>query len=122
MKARPIEPSDIPILKEWAGASGFPYIEPVNALVITDDDDRPIMACASRPIVELYLWADGERPAPVKLAALRMLHAELTPTMKQQGFNEVNAFLPPTIAETFGRRLVRSFGWVKNWPSYYKKL
>ena len=122
MKTRPVKPSDIPILKEWAADSGFPYIEPVNAMVVTDDEDRPIMACASRPIIELYLWADASRTPPLKLHALRMLHDDLAPIMKRQGFDEVNAFLPPTISQTFGRRLTRSFGWVKNWPSFCKKL
>lgn len=122
MKTRGLKPSDIPILKEWAAASGFPYIEPVDAVVVVDEDDRPIMACAPRQIIELYLWADAGHAPPVKLHALRLLHDSMTPEMKRRGFGEVNAFIPPSIAEQFGRRLARSFGWVRNWPSFCKHL
>lgn len=122
MRTREIRPSDLPLLKQWAEASGFPYIEPVGATVVVDDEDRPIMACAPRRIIELYLWADSCQNPAVKLHAIRLLHDAMTPEMKRLGFDEVNAFLPPSIAEKFGRRLARTFGWVRNWPSFCKKL
>lgn len=80
------------------------------------------MAAAPHIIVEMYLWADPSHPPTVKLHALRMLHDALIPEMKRRGFTEVNAFLPPEIERSFGRRLMRSFGWCKNWGSYFRIL
>lgn len=112
----------MPILEAWAKASGFPYIQPIEAMVVVDDEDHPIMACAPNAIIELYLWADPNQHPAAKLYALRMLHETMTPWIKGQGYSEVNAFLPPEIEGKFGRRLMRTFGWVRNFTSYCKIL
>lgn len=122
MKLRALLHSDKAILDKWAKASGYPYIEIEDAVVIADDDGNPIMACAPRTLVELYLWADPQQHPAAKLHALRMLHEKMAPWIKAQGYSEVNAFLPPEIERKFGRRLMRTFGWVRNWVSYCKIL
>lgn len=122
MRTRAITTTDAPILEAWAKSSGFPYIEPKEAFVVVDDEDHPIMACSPHQIIELYLWSDPSRTPALKLHALRMLHDTMIPEMKARGITEVNAFLPPDIERKFGRRLVRTFQWVRNWTSYCKLL
>ncbi len=123
MTVRALKESDIPKLK--AMENGFPYIEPSKAeavLVVADDRDEPVMACAAERLAQLFLWIDhGLGPVAAK-TALRLLHQEMTPKMKELGYDSVEAFLPPQIAEKFGRRLERSWGWIRNWPSWTQKL
>ncbi len=123
MKVRGLKESDIPKLK--AMENGFPYIEPSKAeavLVVVDDRDEPVMACAAERLAQLFLWMDhGLGPVAAK-TALRLLHQEMSIKMKDLGYASVEAFLPPAIAEKFGRRLERSWGWIKNWPSWSRIL
>lgn len=123
MRVRPIEFGDYVRLDELAMASGFEYIAPpASTFVVVDDSGSIVMACGPRQIVELYLWADDTRDPAVKLAALRLLHETMAPDLKARGTKEVNAFLPPGIANKFGRRLAKMFGWKPNWPSWCKTL
>jgi len=122
MRVRPIKPEDRPTLERWAHESGFPYIEPSEAWVVADEDDAPVMACAPQQIVELYLWVDRVQHPATRLHALRLLHDAMIPDLKARGIGEVNAFLPPQIDRKFGRRLMRTFGWVRNWASFARKL
>ena len=77
--------------------------------------------CAAERIVQLYLWVGEGSPAS-KLAAMRLLHAAMTPALKAKGYTEANGFLPPELAARFGRRLERSFGWRPNWKSWFLRL
>lgn len=132
MTVRPLKSSDVPILQEMARKSGFPYpdfssdqLGPARTcpnveavVVVADDDDRPIMACAAKKLVELYLWCgEFERPH-AKVFALRMLHEEMAKILKAKGYSSAEAFLPPTLAQRFARRLGKTFGWRPNWPSW----
>ena len=124
MRVRPLRDSDIPILKRLAESSGFEY--PTNpsegnieaVLVVEDEDATIVMACAAERLVQLYLWADPDRHPAAKLGALRLLHTEMSKVLREKGYHSVEAFLPPSIAKQFGRRLERTFSWVKNWPSW----
>lgn len=123
MRTRPVKPSDVPILDAWAKASGYPYPSNVGDCVcVVDENDQPIAACSPNMIVELYLWADPDQHPAAKLAAIRALHDSMIPMLRVEGISEVNAFLPPEIAAKFGRRLERTFGWVKNWQSWAKRF
>ena len=123
MRVRLIKGSDLPVLRSMAEASGYPYpdlgadkLEAIRVLV--DDEDRPLMAAAARRLVEVYLWCgEFERPL-AKLHALRMLHEEMAAILKQLGYCQAEAFLPPSLAKRFARRLEKSFGWRPNWPSW----
>jgi hypothetical protein len=124
---RPLEPRDIPALKAMAEASGYPYpnvddplVEAV--LVVTDDEDRPVMAVAAKRLVELYLWC-GKGMAPSEsVAALRVLHEAMGEVLKAKGYHGVEAFLPPNVSGKFGRRLEKTFGWVRNWQSWTRRI
>ena len=87
-------------------------------MVVVDDDDRPIMVCAAKRLVELYLFCGPIERPHAKVHALRLIHEAMGKLLKVRGYASAEAFLPPTLAQKFGRRLQRSFGWVKNWPSW----
>ncbi|MGH9343307.1 MAG: hypothetical protein ACRD19_06045 [Terriglobia bacterium] len=125
MKVRALEETDIPALQAMHRAAGFDYEFPdfrngkFEAIaVVADNLGRPLMAAAAERIVQLYLLS-GEFSHPAsKLHAIRLLHHALAEMLRAQGYREANAFLPPEIENHFGRRLMKSFGWVKNWASY----
>lgn len=125
MRVRALKASDLPALREMHRAAGFDYAFPdfqngkfEACAVVADKLDRPLMAAAAERILQLYLLS-GEFPHPAsKLHAIRLLHAALAAALKAAGYREANAFLPPAIEKRFGHRLMRTFGWVKNWASY----
>jgi hypothetical protein len=89
--------------------------------VIVDDDDQPVAAFAAKRIVEIYAWI-GDIPTPAKMQAMRIGHGAMPGMLRARGYTQAEAFLPPGIAERFGRRLARSFGWVRNWSSWGRAL
>lgn len=125
MTVRYLQEGDKPTLQAMAEASGFPYPEfdaTEAVLVVVDDNNRPLMAVAAERICQIYLWCGHfERPL-AKVHAMRMLHEAMGEVLKQKGYVGADAFLPPSIAKRFSRRLEKSFGWVKNWPSWNRSL
>ena len=106
-----------------AAASGFPYVDVKSLkveciMVAVDENDQPIAAVAAHRILESYVWMDQAQHPAVKFAALRDLQPAMVQELRMKGWDEINAFLPPTLLQTFGRRLERSFRWVRNWPSF----
>ncbi len=127
MKVRPYRQSDAASLKAIANASGFPYPDLTDPLVeavvvIADEEDKPIMAVAAKRLVEIYLYVDSERSPGVKMDALKAAHRGMIEQLRALGYNSAEAFLPPAIAERFGKRLVRTFHWALNWPSFSKRF
>ena len=127
MTARPLRPSDVQILDKRARESGFPYpafddplIEAI--VVIADDDDHPITACTAKRLVELYLYPNPDAPPALMLNAIGFLHQAMANALRQNGYNSAEIYLPPQVSGIFGRRLERSFGWVRNWQSWVKKF
>lgn len=123
MRIRPIRPEDIPVLEAMAEASGFPYPELSDPLieavrVVVDLEDRPVIAVVAKRLVEIYLYVDQGRSPVVKADALKLAHGGMCETLRQLGYNSGEAFLPPNVAEQFGRRLERTFRWIKNWQSW----
>jgi hypothetical protein len=91
--------------------------------VILDEKSRIVMAVGAERIVQLYLWVGWVHSPAAKMEAIKMLQrSAMRCDLQQKGYSEVNAFIPPELAEKFGRRLERTFGWVKNWASWVLKL
>ena len=127
MKVRDLKASDIQTLRAMAEASGCPYpdleTDPLTAvLVVADDDDRPIAAAAIEQIFQAYLWRDAGGSPYEAMAALRLLHEGMALCLREKGIKSVEAYLPPTMAQRFGRRLERTFGWTRNWKSWHKEF
>lgn len=125
MTARPLLPSDIPILKALAANSGYPYPDPEDpsveaVVVIVNDSNLPVGFFLAKRIIEGYLLLANMHPA-AKLAAIRVMHEAAAPLLKAKGYDECNAFIPPELEKSFGKRL-KMFGWGKNWGSWFKKL
>lgn len=80
------------------------------------------MACAAKRLIELYLFVDPDSPTTVKASAIGMLHQGMANQLRALGYNSVECFVPNQIAAKFGRRLERTFGWIKNWPSWVRKF
>lgn len=127
MKVRAFEERDRAALDRMARPTGFPYCAPdgpmvEECMVAVDVNDQPVAAVAAERILQVYGWLRQDMHPAAKMAAIRALHARLAPALLERGYSEVNAFLPPTVCERFGRRLERSFGWVKNWASWAVRL
>lgn len=125
MNIRLFSPFDIPALKAIYERQGFPYAFPdLNkmeaVLVVTDENGEPVAAIAAEKLVQLYLFVGTMEHPATALAIIRLMHAELSKVLKSKGYSSAEAFLPPSIARRFGRRLERTFGWVRNWPSWTK--
>jgi hypothetical protein len=123
MRTRALRSTDIPALQAMAAESGLPYPDltaPLESVVVVvDAEDQPVMAGMAEKRVQGYLLC-GELGTAEKLRGLRMLHAAMADDLGRKGYREIDGFLPPAFAEKFGRRLERSFGWVRNWPSWAK--
>lgn len=131
MRVRELRESDVPALTEMARASGFPYPDLESAAakrviesirVVVDDEDRPVMAAAVKRIIEVYLFSGNFNRPLAKKHALRMLHEDMAIALKERGYDSIEAFIPPAIAERFARRLEKSFGWTHNWPSWNRRF
>jgi len=129
MTVRPLIREDIPVLEEMYRAAGFDYEFPdllgpeIEATrVVVDENNRPLMAVSAKRTIELYLFCGkSEHPASA-LHAIRLLHESMKWALKQKGYSDANAFLPPRIAKSSGRRLQRTFGWLRAWDSYFVRF
>ena len=128
MTTRPLRDSDIPILRAMYEKMGFSYEFPdlcgpliESVVVVVDAENRPIMAVAAQRLVQLYLFMGDERPS-TKLLGIQVLHHVTATELRKKGYNSCEAFIPPSIAAKFGRRLERTFRWVRNWPSWTKSF
>lgn len=93
---------------------------------VVTDEGMPVVGAAAKVTVEIYGYSDATWGTPgLRLAALKLLHAEIEKELKQQNILTVHAWLPPQVAKAFGRRLVKIFGWRTNvvpWPCFAKEL
>lgn len=121
MKVRALEESDIPILQAMAENMEFPYPDlkaaNLEAVMVIVDDDGPVMAAAAERLVELTLWCSPGGDPHRKLHALRLVHEAMEKELRAKGYTRADAFISPALAR-FGRRLEKTFGWRRNWPSW----
>lgn len=112
-------------------AQGFDYRFPdlnqaqfVEKLVLENGSGRPSMALAARATAEMYLLIDQREGTPQeRWEQFKALHRAMEGQMYGLGFEDVHAWLPPTIAKRFGRRL-EGLGWRRDdqWTPYCKYL
>ena len=130
LTVRPLQSSDIPILKRYAEVSGFPYPDFNDShieafLVVADSEDRPIVACAAKRLIELYGYFDPDASPSLRMKALGMIHEGMAEALRAKRYNTCECFVPPEIEKSFGARLVRGirsprfmWRWAKNWQSF----
>ncbi|MHB8539437.1 MAG: hypothetical protein ACYDCD_00635 [Candidatus Acidiferrales bacterium] len=120
-------------------AQGFEYPFPdladpifVSKLVLEDDnstgslngDGKIVMASLARLTCEMYLLVDPNAGTPRdRYARLLELHRAGAADLRARGLDDAHAWLPPPIAQRFGRRL-ETLGWLRDdaWTPYCKRL
>jgi hypothetical protein len=142
MLIREYRESDLAQLRAIHAAQGFDYPLPdlnnplfVTKLVLTNADNAwsqsdamnegaIVGAALLRLTAEAYLLLDPRAGKPrQRWQSLLALHAAAERDAWQRGLEDVHAWLPPPIANKFGKRLTR-LGWQRDdtWPPYCKKL
>lgn len=125
MTTRCLRDTDIPILRKMYDSSGLRYEFPdlrgplmEQVVVVVDEMDEPLAAGATERILQTYVFLDMSMHPAAKLRAIKKLHEVFAPLLRAKGYRETNCFVPPEMEKNFGRRLIRTFQWVRNWPSF----
>jgi len=133
MKIRAYEESDLGALRAIHARQGFGYVFPdlANPLFLTklvlgrEEGGKGIAGAALlRLTAEAYLLLDPEAGSPrEKWQWLLGLHEATRRDALARGLEDVHAWLPPAIAQKFGKRLTK-LGWVRDdeWTPYCKRL
>jgi len=142
MLVREYRESDLAQLRAIHAAQGFDYALPdlnnplfVTKLMLTHGEhtsapsnatrDEPIVGAALlRLTAEAYLLLDPRAGTPrERWQWLLALHAAAKQDAWKRGLEDVHAWLPPPIAQKFGKRLAR-LGWLRDdaWTPYCRKL
>ena len=131
MLIRPYTESDLDALRRIHAAQGFDYAFPnlrdplfVSKLIVEDAAGRPTMAALARLTCEMYLLADPTAGTPrARFETLLALHRAGESDLRARGLEDAHAWIPPRIAQRFGRRLT-ALGWIRDdaWTPYCKLL
>ncbi len=128
MIIRHLHSGDIPALRAMYKAQGFEYEFPdltgplmEAVLVVVDENGKILAAVAAERFVQLYMFVGQIDYPAAKLSIIRSLHQCMSDALRPRGYHSAEACLPPAIEKSFGRRLERTFGWVKNpWNTWVK--
>lgn len=131
MLIREYKESDLDELRRMHARQKFDYEFPnladplfLSKLVVEDSEGRPVMASLARLTCEMYLLLDPEAGTPrERYARLLALHATGERDLLARGLEDAHAWIPPSIASRFGRRLA-ALGWVRDdaWTPYCRRL
>ena len=129
MQVRAYTDADLEALRAMHAAQGFGYAFPDLAdplfLVrgVVEEEGRPRMAALLRLTAEAYLLADPAEGSPrQRWRWLVGLHEAVRHEAAARGLADVQAFLPPRVAQAFGRRL-GSLGWRRDpWACYTRQV
>ena len=130
MTVRPYTAADLDVLKAMHAAQGFDYAFPdlddsifLSKLVVEDDQGRPVMASLLRLTAEAYLLLDPRAGRPrERWRSFLALHEAARRDAFALGLDDAQAFVPPKVERSFGRRLAK-LGWVKDpWPAYCRRV
>lgn len=139
MLVREYTPADFDALRRMHASQGFDYTFPnladpifVSKLVVENTNGRVVMASLARLTCEMYLLLDREEAgkrgdeksgAHERYTHLLALHRAGENDLLARGLDDAHAWLPPSIARRFGRRL-ESLGWIRDdtWTPYCRRL
>jgi hypothetical protein len=130
---REYDERDLAMLRRMHSDSGFGYAFPnlqdplfISKLILTGAGGQPVMASFARLTCEAYLLVDrkSDRLSPRERYAgvVELQHAGEEDLLRK-GLEDAHAWLPPSIARRFGRRL-EALGWVRDdaWTPYCRRL
>lgn len=130
---REYEERDLEVLQRIHAESGFGYAFPnlsdplfISKLILAGADGRPAMASLARLTCESYFLIDrsdvGLSPRQ-RYENLLELQRAGEGDLLRKGLEDAHAWLPPSIARRFGRRL-ETLGWVRDdtWTPYCRRL
>jgi hypothetical protein len=126
MRIREFTEADLESLRRMHGRQGFDYAFPdlrgpifVSKLVLEDDAGQVVTASLARLTCEMYLLKDSDASESSsagnpqeRYARLLALHQAGERDLQARGLDDAHAWLPPPIAQRFGRRLAK-LGWIR---------
>jgi hypothetical protein len=131
MHIREYTDADLSALRQLHSAQNLPYRFPdlanplfLTKLVVENESSssavREVVAAALlRVTAEAYLLLDPHAGTPRdRWNALLLLHEAARADAARRGLDDVHAWLPPQVAQAFGRRLARLGWFAEPWPSY----
>jgi len=127
---REYTPADLAVLRRMHAAQGFDYAFPdlanplfLSKRVLEDDAGRAVMASLVRLTSEVYLLADPQAGTPRdRWRWLLALHEAARREAFCRGLDDAHCWLPPQVARSFGRRLLR-LGWRQPlWTCFAREL
>jgi hypothetical protein len=130
MPVRQYDESDLERIRQMHAEQGFGYIFPNLAdplflsKLVVEDSGRPVMACLARLTGEIYLLMDRHAGNPSdRYRWLLDLHRAGQADLAARGLEDAHAWLPPSVAKRFGRRL-EALGWIRDdaWTPYCRRL
>lgn len=131
MLIREYKESDLEALRRMHARQKFDYDFPsladplfLSKLVVEDAEGNPVMASLARLTCEMYLLLDPEAGTPRdRYDRLLALHATGERDLLVRGLEDAHAWIPPSIAKRFGRRLDAP-GWIRDdgWTPYCRRL
>jgi hypothetical protein len=129
MLVREYTDADLAQVRAMHAAQGFGYALPdlANPLflvrTVVEDEGRPRMAALLRLTAETYLLADPRDGSPRRRWQwLQALHESTRTAAAARGLSDVQAYLPPQVERSFGRRL-ETLGWRRDpWTCYTRAL
>jgi hypothetical protein len=117
--------SDIPKLKKLMEDLPYEYILPSLDGFITsvtaELDGEVVVTVAARPTVELYFIGDPKWSTPaMRLEVFKAVHREMEKRLSELGYTDGHAWLPPSLAKSFGRRLIKTFRFPNGAPQWVR--
>jgi hypothetical protein len=108
--------------REVAGGDSLPELSP-RRRVSSGKSSRVTMAILQRLTAETYLLHDPAAGTPrQRWQNFLALHDAALRDGAARGLDDAQAFLPPQIARSFGRRLAR-LGWTRDpWPCFSRRV
>lgn len=129
MIVRKYRKEDLARLKQLHAQQGFAYPFPdLNAPIfpvgiVGEEHGEVQIGAFLRCTAEAYLLMDGSNgEARERWQALLKIHEAVRQEAIEAGFEEVQCFLPPEVAKSFGRRL-KKMGWrPDDWQNFQFNL
>lgn len=129
MIIRSFRPEDLPQIRGLYDAKGFDYKLPkmeefVENEVLVDEDGTIILVLAAIPTADIYMFMNSEWETPgQRFEALKLMHEHMRRKLERRKIVQVHVWLPPVIAKSFGRRLMKYFGYARPlWACFARRV